>query len=97
MRTIAILSTFTLMLAMLSCQSGEKSTDPGIAYYRQLKFSETPFDIITGNHEITAAEAKKVNHYKFTHDDESRLISVEYMRGDELLRGFSITVRPNHC
>ena len=89
MRTIALLSTFTLVLAMLSCQSGEKSTDSGIAYFRQLKFSETPFDLITGNHEITAEEAKKVNHYKFTHDDESRLISVEYMRGDELLRGSS--------
>ncbi len=70
MRTIALLSTLTLVLAMLSCQSGEKSTDSGIAYYRQLKFSETPFDLITGNHEITADEAKKANHYKFSYDEE---------------------------
>lgn len=89
MRTIAVLSTFTIVLAMFSCQSGEKSTDSGIAYFRQLKFSETPFDIFAGNHEISADDAKKVNHYKFTHDDESRLISVEYMRGEELLRGSS--------
>ena len=36
-----------------------------------------------------ADEAKSVNHYKFTYDEESRLISIEYMRGDELLRGSS--------
>jgi hypothetical protein len=89
MRTIAVLSTLTLLLAMLSCQSGEKSSDSGIAYYRQLRFSETPFDPFLGNHEITADEAKKVNHYRFTYDDESRLVAVEYMRGDELLRGSS--------
>jgi len=89
MKTIAVLSVFTLVLTMLSCRSGEKSPDTGIAYYRQLRFSETPFDRFTGNHEITADEAKKVNHYKFTYDDESRLISLEYMRGDELLRGSS--------
>jgi hypothetical protein len=89
MRTIALLSALVLVIGMISCQSGEKFTDSGIAYYRQLKFSETPFDLIAGNHEITADEAKKVNHYKFTYDDESRLISVEYMWGDELLRGSS--------
>ncbi|MEE9463453.1 MAG: hypothetical protein V3V53_16565, partial [Bacteroidales bacterium] len=87
MRTIALLFALVLVFGMLSCQSGEKSADSGIAYFRQLKFSETPFDLITGNHEITADESKKVNHYKFTYDEESRLISVEYMRGDDLLRG----------
>jgi len=85
MRSIAYFVTSLLVITLTSCQSGEKSADSGIAYYRQLRFSETPFDLFTGNHEITADEAKKVNHYKFTHDDESRLISVEYMRGDELL------------
>lgn len=89
MRTIAVLSTFTLMLVMLSCQPGEKSTDSGIAYYRQLRFSETPFDIFAGNHEITENEAKRVNHYRFSYDDQSRLTSVEYMRGEKLIRGSS--------
>ncbi len=89
MRTIASLSALFLAVVMFSCQSGEKSADSGIAYYRQLRFSETPFDPVTGNHEITADDARKVNHYKFTYDEESRLISVEYMRGDELLRGSS--------
>ncbi len=89
MRTITLLSAIVLVFGMFSCQSGEKSTDSGISYYNQLKFSETPFDIFAGNHEINADEANKVNHYKFTRDDESRLISVEYMRGDELLRGSS--------
>ncbi len=89
MRTIALLSALVLVFGMFSCQSGDKSSDSGIAYYRQLRFSETPFDLFTGNHEITADDAKKVNHYKFTYDEESRLIAVEYMRGDELLSGSS--------
>ena len=89
MRTIVSLSALFLALVMFSCQSGERSTDSGIAYYRQLRFSETPFDPVTGNHEINADEAKAANHYKFIYDEESRLISVEYIRGDELLRGSS--------
>ena len=89
MRTIALLSAFVLALGMFSCQTGDKSADSGVAYYRQLRFSETPFDLFRGNHEISEAQAKKVNHYKFTYDEESRLVSVEYMRGDELLRGSS--------
>jgi hypothetical protein len=89
MRTIAALSALILVLAMISCQPGEKSTDSGIAYYCQLRFSETPFDPFTGNHEISAAEAKTVNHYRFSYDEESRLIALEFMRGDELLRGSS--------
>ena len=89
MRSLSVLFAAVLTMALTSCQSGEKSTDSGIAYYRQLRFSETPFDVYTGNHEITASEAEKVNHYKFTYDEESRLKSLEYMRGDELLKGSS--------
>lgn len=89
MRTIALLSALVLGLGMFSCQSVDKSSNTGISYYRQLRFSETPFDLFTGNHEITADVAKKVNHYKFTYDEESRLVAVEYMRGDELLKGSS--------
>jgi hypothetical protein len=92
MKTFLSFSAFTLMLAVLSCQSGEKSTDSGMAYYRQLRFSETPFDPFTGNHEISADEAEKVNHYRFTYDEESRPISLEYMRGNELLKGSSTGV-----
>jgi hypothetical protein len=89
MRTIVSLSVLILAVVLYSCQSKEKSADSGIDYYRQLRFSETPYDPITGNHKITAEEARTVNHYRFSYDNESRLISVEYMRGNELLRGSS--------
>jgi hypothetical protein len=86
MKTFVSLSALILVLAVISCQSGDKTADSGIRYYRHLRFSETPFDLFTGNHEITADEAQSVNHYKLKYDEESRLISIEYMRGDELLR-----------
>ena len=89
MRTIAFFAAPLLVLALTCCQTGMKTADSGTRYFRQLRFSETPFDIYTGNHEITAAEAEHINHYKFTYDEASRLTSVEYMRGDALLRGSS--------
>ena len=89
MRRNVFLVTSLLILALTACQSGDKSADTGIRYFRHLRFSETPFDRYTGNHEINASEAEKVNHYRFTYDDESRPTSVEYMRGDQLLNGSS--------
>jgi hypothetical protein len=86
MKTFVSLSVLILVLAVISCQSGNKTTDSGIRYYRHLRFSETPFDLFIGNHEITSDEAQSVNHYKLIYDEESRLISIEYMKGDELLR-----------
>ncbi len=89
MKTFVSLSAIILLLAVVSCQSGDKTADSGIRYYRHLRFSETPFDLFTGNHEITSDEAQSVNHYKLIYDEDSRLTSIEYMRGDELLRGSS--------
>ena len=37
---------------------------------------------------MTPAEALEINSYKFMHDNLGRLISVEFVRGDELL-GYS--------
>ena len=89
MRKIVSISALVLALGMFSCQSGDKSADAGIRYYRHLRFSETPFDLYTGNHELSAREAKTVNHYRFRYDDQSRLTALEFMRGGELLKGSS--------
>ena len=65
-----------------------KNQGTGAEYYRNLLFSETPFDPEIGSHRLTSDHAADINSYKFSHDSNGRLISVEYVRGDELL-GYS--------
>jgi hypothetical protein len=57
-------------------------------FITELLFSETPWDLERGARELTAEEASDINSYKFTYDDTGRLLSVEFVRGDELL-GYS--------
>lgn len=77
---------------ILSCTNqANRNTEnkhSGVEYYRNLQFSETPYDIEKGTHPLTADEAKKINSYKFTYDDQGRLASVEYVRNGVLL-GYS--------
>jgi hypothetical protein len=77
---------FLIFLAF-SCQTSKKSADSGTKYWRHLKFSETPYDRFSGLHALTAEEASTVNSYKFTYNEEGKLVSVEYCRGNELLDG----------
>jgi len=76
-----------LSFALLSCNSNtsEKKTKSGVMHFRLLQFSETPFDIEKGTHELTDKEARTVNNYKFTYDVSGRLTEVAYCRGDEIL------------
>jgi hypothetical protein len=86
------LATFVMLLAVvaISCKpkQAEAAKKAGVEYYRSLQFSETLYDTETGLHPLTPEEAKNVNSYKFTYDDQGRLASVEYVRGDVLL-GYS--------
>jgi len=66
----------------------KKNASSGVEYYRSLLFSETPFDIEKGSHPLTTDEAANNNSYKFTYDENDRLLSVEFVRGEELL-GYS--------
>lgn len=76
-----------LAIGLIGCAGNGTGKDAksGVEYYRTLQFSETPFDLERGGHQLTADQAKTVNSYKFTHDNEGRLISVEYVRNDTLL------------
>jgi YD repeat-containing protein len=65
-----------------------KNQNAGVEYYRNLLFSETPFDLERGSRQLTAEQAAEINSYKFTYDNAGRLVSVEFVRGDELL-GYS--------
>jgi YD repeat-containing protein len=80
-------SAILLAVALSSCSNSavNKSGHSGVEYYRQLQFSETPYDIEKGTHALTPAEAADVNSYKFTYDNSGRLLSVEYVRNNVLL------------
>ena len=90
-RTALLLGAAALIIAVLpACNQtpAKKSANTGTAYYRTLLFSETPWDTERGGHELTPEQAKDINSYKLTYDDNNRLVSVEFVRGDVLL-GYS--------
>jgi YD repeat-containing protein len=79
-----------LGIGIISCTSttSKKNANTGVEYYRNLQFSETPYDLEKGTHPLTAEEAKTINSYKFTYDKDGRLLSVEFVRNNVLL-GYS--------
>lgn len=84
------LSVIAISVLLFGCKQSPsgKAGHSGVEYYRNLVFSETPWDIERGGRELTPEQAKEINSYKFTYDDNGKLLSVEYVRGDELL-GYS--------
>jgi len=90
-KTVLLLGVVALIIAGLSAcnqAKAKKSTNSGTVYYRNLLFSETPWDLERGARELTPQEASDINSYKFTYDDTGRLLSVEFVRGHEPL-GYS--------
>lgn len=85
--TLLISAAVLLAIGLAGCAgSGSgKEAGKGVEYYRTLQFSETPFDLERGSHQITPEQARTINSYKFTWNDMGRLASVEYMRNDSLL------------
>jgi len=87
---ISLILMVVLGISMVSCTGNttNKNMHAGVEYYRNLQFSETPYDIEKGTHPITADQAKTINSYKFTYDKSGHLLSVEYVRNNVLL-GYS--------
>jgi YD repeat-containing protein len=87
---IPFILTLILGIGIISCtgKTTNKNMHSGVEYYRNLLFSETPYDIEKGTHPLTAEQAKAINSYKFTYDKTGRLLSVEYVRNNVLL-GYS--------
>jgi YD repeat-containing protein len=85
-----IILTLLLGVVIVSCTSttANNNKHSGVEYYRNLQFSETPYDIEKGTHPLTADQAKTINSYKFTYDKSGRLLSVEFVR-DNILLGYS--------
>ena len=72
--------------AFYSCKPKTSTTvQDNVKYYRQLLFTETPWDTERGSRELTADQAKTINNYQFTYDDSKRLVSVEFNRNGILL------------
>ena len=69
--TIPVILTLVLGIGIVSCtgKTTQKNMHTGVEYYRNLQFSETPYDIEKGTHPLTADEAKTINNYKFTYDN----------------------------
>ncbi len=79
-----------VVLAIGACNQKPAQTEAqsNVKYYKQILFSETPYDLEKGTHPITADEAAGVNNYKFTWNEDGTLASVEYNRNGVLL-GYS--------
>ena len=80
-----------VVLAGLSAcnqQTSKNEEQSNVKYYRQMLFSETPWDLERGSYPISADDAKTVNNYKFTWNDDGTLATVEYNRNGVLL-GYS--------
>jgi len=88
--TLALSIIAVASVLIISCNQGPsgKTGHSGVEYYRSVVFSETPWDIERGGRPLTAEQAGETNSYKFTYDDNGKLLSVEFVRGDELL-GYS--------
>jgi hypothetical protein len=65
---VPLILASVIAIGIVSCtgNTGKKNIHTGVEYYRNLQFSETPYDIEKGTHPLTAEQAKAINSYKFT-------------------------------
>ena len=85
--------TISLVLAsaFTACNNkAEEKTTAQTGYFRVIRFAETPWDKIAGNHAITAEEGKTINHYRFSYNEAGQVSAIEYLR-DSVLLNYSST------
>ena len=88
-KNLILILALALSAIMLSCNTKPKEVaSSNVKHFRHLQFSETPYDVIKGIYPITAEEAKTINNYTFTYNEDGKLSSLAFMRGD-LLLGYS--------
>lgn len=87
MKLYSLLLFALTAIVLNSCSPKPVQTEApaNVKYYRSILFSETSWDLERGSHEITAEEAKSVNNYKFTLNENGQIASIEYNRNDSLL------------
>ena len=79
---MVIITLLAIIIVSCTGRTNVKNIHKGVEYYRNLQFSETPYDIEKGTHPLTTDQSKTVNSYKFTYDNSGRLLSVEFVRND---------------
>ncbi len=60
------------------------AAEESVAYYSDLAFRESPFEDIAGTGRMSAADAKRRNHYRIARDAQDRVVSVRHALGDRL-------------
>ena len=75
--TLILLALIGMGLFSCSPKPAQEAQD-NVKYYRGLLFSETPWDWERGSYPLTAEEAKTINNYKFTMNENGQIISIEY-------------------
>jgi len=86
MKLSKLLLIVLIALGINACNQKPKNTaDSNVKHYRNILFSETSWDTERGSRELTAEEAKSINNYKFTYNENKQLVSIEYNRNNVLL------------
>lgn len=85
-----LFALIALVFSACNQKPAKTEADSNVKYFRSIQFSETPWDIEKGLRSLTAEEAKTVNNYKFTTNENGQLASVEYNRNGVLLDYSSI-------
>ena len=90
MKLYSLLFIALAAIGFYSCspKPAQPEGDENVKYYRNLLFSETSWDYERGSHPLTDEEAKTINNYKFTVNENGKIVSIEYNRNDSLL-GYS--------
>ncbi len=90
MKLYSLLFVALAAIGFYSCspKPAQPEEQENLKYYRGLLFSETSWDYERGSHPLTAEEAKTINNYKFTLNENGQIVSIEYNRNDSLL-GYS--------
>lgn len=85
LNSLLLFAIVAVVLSSCSPKPSQPEAQKNVKYYRGLLFSETAWDLERGTHELTSEEAKTVNNYKFTLNENEQIVSVEYNRNDSLL------------
>lgn len=87
---ILLLAAVTVLAAACNPKPKQAETDDSVKYFRNIQFSETPWDVEKGTHPLTAEEAQTVNNYKFTYNENNQPVSIEFNRNGVLLNYSSL-------
>ncbi len=75
---------FLLTIVFLSCSLLTEAQT--IKYFKHLVFRETPYSKTEGRITLSEDESKNINHFKLSYDTSNRLILIEYLYKDNLIK-----------